>query len=370
VIRRNLLALGTGVVLATLSGSLVLAPDADAQSRTYKILGVGDVMMGSDYPQPIMDARVTPGGDPAHMIGPDLARILKSADVTFGNMEGTIHTSNEGAKRCGNPQYCYTFRSPPWHAEVLRRVGFNLMSQANNHAGDFGPHGRIETHRNLTRAGIVVAGADQDGMRTGILTLGDGTKVGLAAFGHNPGLVWNNDYARITAIIRSLKKQANIVIASCHAGAEGGAVLHLTKATEIFLGENRGDVYRFGHVAIDAGADIVFCHGPHVPRAVEVYKDRFIAYSLGNFWTYGRFNLKGYQSMAPIAEVVVDKTGKLHTARIISARQEMPGGPRLDPSNAAARAIAELTASDLGESRTTVAADGRLSWPGMMRASR
>jgi len=370
VIRRNLLALAAGVTLAGVTLAPFLGGQASAQGRSYKILGVGDVMMGSDYPQPIMDARVTPDADPARMIGPELARILRDADVTFGNMEGTLHTANDGAKRCGNPQYCYTFRSPPWHAEVLRRVGFNMMSQANNHAGDFGPHGRIETHRNLTRAGIVSAGADQDGMRTGILTLKDGTKVGLAAFGHNPGLVWNNDYGRITAIIRELKRQANVVIASCHAGAEGGAVLHLTKATEMYLGENRGDVYRFGHVAVDAGADIVFCHGPHVPRAVEVYKDRFIAYSLGNFWTYGRFNLKGHQAMAPIAEVIVDKSGKLRAARIISAKQEMPGGPRIDPGHTAARAIAELTASDVPESRTVVAPDGRISWPGMTRASR
>ncbi|MCW5771948.1 MAG: CapA family protein [Rhodospirillaceae bacterium] len=360
MIRRN-------AFVAAFAVAALLAAPAFAQGRLYKIVGVGDVMLGSDYPGPVMDARVTPDADPARVLGPELARILKSADVTFGNMEGTLHTSNDGAKRCGNPKFCYTFRGPPWHAQFLRRVGFTMMSQANNHAGDFGAHGRVETFRNLQRAGIVSAGTDMDGMRTGIQTLKDGTKVGLAAFGHNPGLIWNNDYRRIRAIVQSLKRQANIVVVSCHAGAEGGKVLHLTRNTEIFLGENRGDVYRFAHTAVDAGADIVFCQGPHVSRAIEVYKGRFIAYSLGNFWTYGRFNLNGHQGMAPIAELEVDKTGRLHAARIISARQTMPGGPKFDPSGAAARQIAELTASDIPEARIAIAPDGRVSWPGMPR---
>ena len=125
VIRRNFLAFAAGAALAALA-----AADASAQGRVYKIIGVGDVMMGSDYPQPIMDPRVTPGADPAAMLGAPLARLLKEADVTFGNYEGTMHALQGGAKLCRNPTQCYVFRSPPFHAEVLRRVGFNLMSTA------------------------------------------------------------------------------------------------------------------------------------------------------------------------------------------------------------------------------------------------
>lgn len=352
--------------LPLIASSLILAfgavAPAGAQTKPYKIIGVGDIMMGSDYPDPVMDPRVTQNAAPASMIGAPLAKILAEADVTFGNMEGTLHSSNVDAKHCKNPRTCYTFRSPPWHADVLKRLGFSIMSQANNHAGDFGVGGRTETYKNLTRAGIVSAGTDADGMRTGIQTLKDGTKVGLAAFGHNPGILTVWDLARVASVVRELKKQTNIVIVSCHAGAEGGNATGVPRKVENFLGENRGDVYRFAHTAIDAGGDVVLCHGPHVVRAVEVYKNRFIAYSLGNFWTYGRFNLKGGQALAPVAEVEVDKTGKLVAARIISARQEHPGGPQLDPSHAAARAIAELTARDFPEAGITIAADGRLSW--------
>ncbi len=345
--------------------TLFAAMPVRAQERLYKIVGVGDIMMGSDYPTPIMDARVNAGGDPAAMIGSELARILRDTDVTFGNMEGTLHASSEGAKLCRNPQFCYTFRSPPWHAQVLRKVGFTMMSQANNHAGDFGHRGRVETYQSLTSAGIVSAGTDLDGMRTGIVTLRDGVRVGLAAFGHNPGILSVSDLGRVAATVRGLKQQVNIVIASCHAGAEGGNATSVPRRTEIYLNENRGDVWRFAHTAVDAGADIVFCHGPHVPRAIEVYRNRFIAYSLGNFWTYGRFNLKGYAGMAPVAEVQVDRTGTLRAARIVSATQDHPGGPQIDSSGAAARAVAELTARDFPEAGISIAADGRVGWPGM-----
>ena len=67
--------------------------------------------------------------------------------------------------------------------------------------------------------------------------------------------------------------------------------------------QNRGSVYRFAHEVVDAGADVVFGHGPHVTRALEFYRDRLICYSLGNFATYRRFNLSGPNGIAPIVKV-------------------------------------------------------------------
>jgi hypothetical protein len=81
---------------------------------------------------------------------------------------------------------------------------------------------------------------------------------------------------------------------------------------------------------IDNGADVVFGHGPHVTRAIEVYKDRFISYSLGNFCTYGRFNLAGPNGIAPIVKLNVDITGKFVSGRIIPVYQPWPGGVKPD----------------------------------------
>lgn len=335
---------------------------APAAPRNYSVVGVGDIMMGSDWPQPGLDPRITPGASAEAVIGPELARLFATSDVVFGNFEGTIHTSSLGAKACSNPRVCYTFRSPPFHADYLRRAGFTLVSNANNHSRDFGETNRAETYRNLSAAGMAVAGADLPSMRIGVQTLADGRRFSLVAFGHNPGLLQVNEYARIAEVVGEAARRSDVVVVSCHIGAEGASHDRVTRAPELFLNENRGDPFRFARTAIDAGADIVFCHGPHVPRAIDVYRGRFIAYSLGNFWTYGRFNLSGPSGLAPIARLEVSATGALVSARIVSARQERPGGPMLDPSNAAAARIGELTLRDLPESGVRVAADGSVSW--------
>ena len=114
-----------------------------------------------------------------------------------------------------------------------------------------------------------------------------------------------------------LSDTCDVVIVSFHGGAEGADFQHVPKAMEIFHGENRGDVYNFAHTMIDNGADVVFGHGPHVTRAIEVYQDRFISYSMGNFCTYGRINLAGPNGLAPIVKINVDTTGRFLSGRII-----------------------------------------------------
>ena len=329
---------------------------------SYRIIGVGDIMMGSDYPSPRMDPKIKPGADPADVIGTKMKQLFKSGDVVFGNFEGTLYTSNAGAKYCRNPRVCYVFRSPPFHAGYLKDAGFTMMSNANNHARDFGEAGRTATFKNLRSAGFAVSGADQNGRRMAIQTLEDGTKVSLVSFGHNPGLPKVHDLGRVRSLVSQAQAQSDIVVVSCHIGAEGSRYSRVTRATETFLGENRGNPMAFARAAVDAGADAVFCHGPHIPRAIEVYKGRFIAYSLGNFWTYGRFNLSGHNGLAPIADIDVAKDGSLKAARIVSARQDRPGGPYIDTTGAAARRVAELSQRDIPESGISIAADGTVSW--------
>lgn len=358
-------SLGAGLSAAGLFVAGVQAQGAPGDAKTYRIIGVGDIMMGSNYPTPVMDPRLKPGADPASLIGPGLARILKSGDITFGNMEGTVHTRKGPAKHCKNPRWCYVFRSPPFHARFLGRAGFNMMSLANNHAGDFLGPGRMATAANLRRAGIVVAGIDQRGYRTGILTLKDGTRVGLIAFAPNPGTIQINKIPRARRLVRALARRSDITIVSFHGGAEGARYTRVPRKLEIFLGEWRGDVWKFSHAVIDAGADVVLGHGPHVPRAVEVYKRRFIIYSMGNFWTYGRFNLRGLGGLAPVVDIRVTKRGQLVSARIHSAHQVGRGVPRLDPKKRAAAAVARLTRLDFPEGRLRFLPDGRIVGPGV-----
>ncbi len=115
---------------------------------------------------------------------------------------------------------------------------------------------------------------------------------------------------------------------------------------ETYLGERRGNVVEFSRSVIDAGADLVFGSGPHVPRAVELYNGKFIAYSLGNFCTYGKFGISGVLGYAPIIKVYVDSNGKFVKGEIISAQQKGRGVPFLDDEYKASQNIAKLTKMD------------------------
>ncbi len=335
----------------------------------YRIVAVGDTMIGSDFPSPILNPVLTRDVRPSKILGPRLARILEDGPnkLVFANIEGTIHALQGPSKRCGNPRLCFVFRMPPYYARILRRVGFTLGSMANNHGGDFLDGGRLATYRALTRAGINAAGVDRAGMRTAVVRLADGTRVGFTAFGHNPGILSITDIPRAKRILRDLSRRSDIVLVSFHGGAEGAGATRVPKRTEAFVGENRGDVYRFARAVVDAGADVVIGHGPHVPRAVEVYKRRFIAYSLGNFWTYGRFNLRGLAGVAPVADVTVNRRGQVVAVRLHPTRQVGRGVPRYDPTGSAIRAVAKLTKLDFPNSKLMFHKDGRVTGPGIGR---
>jgi hypothetical protein len=140
-----------------------------------------------------------------------------------------------------------------------------------------------------------------------------------------------------------------IVILSFHGGAEGSSRTHITRQTEMFYGENRGNVYEMARIAIDAGADVVLGHGPHVTRAIDCYKGRFITYSMGNFCTYRQFNLKGVSGMAPLFELTLRKDGSIKSGKVISIKQLGEGGPVIDSVNGAWEQIMSLTKADLAE---------------------
>ena len=110
----------------------------------------------------------------------------------------------------------------------------------------------------------------------------DGIKYGFCAFAPNRGTVSINEISNAVNIVANLDSLCDIVIVSFHGGAEGSKHTHITRSNEIYLGENRGNPYKFARDVIDAGADIVFGHGPHVTRAIDLYKDRFIAYNMRN----------------------------------------------------------------------------------------
>lgn len=279
--------------------------------KEISIIGVGDIMLGSNYPNKSLL--------PNKNILTDVQNILKDANITVGNLEGTLFDEGGDPKSCANPSVCYAFRTPSEYGKYLKEAGFDYLSIANNHSNDFGNKGIDETMKNLENLNIKYSGI-KGKVETAFLEK-DGVKYGFVSFAPNLKTVKINDYEYAKKLIQNAKKNSNIVIVMFHGGAEGSKHEHVTRKKEIFYGEDRGNVYEFSRLAIDSGADIVFGQGPHVTRAIELYKNKFISYSAGNFATYGNFNLSGVSGIAPIFKIKIDSNGNFLEGKIIATKQ-------------------------------------------------
>lgn len=309
---------------------------------TITIIGVGDIMMGSNYP--------TAAGLPPNNgldLMKDVESLLSSSDITMGNLEGVLLDQGGTPKTCRDPKVCYVFRSPQHYVQNLVNAGFDIMSLANNHAGDFGEAGRKSSIKALEDAGIYHAGQIT---KPYTIFEKDGVRYGFTAFAPNSGCLNLNDIEGARKIVALLDSLTDIVIISFHGGAEGPQQQHVPRKNEIFHGENRGNVYAFAHALIDEGADIIFGHGPHVTRAIEVYKNRFIAYSLGNFCTYSGINVSGVNGLAPVIKVYTNAQGDFLKAHITSTIQSYRSPVKIDSQKLVLKRIQELTRQDFPES--------------------
>ncbi len=323
---------------------------------------VGDVMLGTGFPEP----GNLPPDDGASLLR-EVAPILRSADVAFGNLEGPLADGGTSTKcRPQSEGRCYAFRVPTRYGRWLEEAGFAVLSLANNHAGDFGPAGRESTRRTLDALGIAHSGEPGDVAR---LTV-KGRRLALVAFATSDATYDLRDIDVARKVVSDLAATADIVIVSMHGGAEGASRQHVPQGAEEFLGENRGDLRAFTHAVVDAGAALVVGSGPHVVRGMEVYRGRLIAYSLGNFATYGAFNLSGPNGLSLILEARLGADGAFRSGRIHPAMQPKPGGPRLDPSGEVIRVVRRLSIEDFGPSAVAVGDDGSLRPPEPASASR
>jgi len=331
------------------------APAAPAQSTghavTISVAAVGDMMIGTDFPENHL-----PDDDGVGFLAA-VAPWLSRADITFGNLEGVLADDGEPGKQCSNPQACYLFRSPTRYAWHYRAAGFDVLSLANNHARDFGEEGRSETMRALAAAGIRHSGREGDFASFEV----NGLRVAVLAYAVTKDSNMLLDYALAEQTVRSYAATHDIVIVSFHGGAEGRDVTRLPFAEEEYYGEPRGDVVRFARMAVDAGADLVIGHGPHVVRAMERYEDRLIAYSLGNFATYYGISVDGIKGIAPILIATLDSEGRFISGEIVSTVQLRPAGPSLDPEQRALKLLRGLSAQDFGNPGLSFHPDGRIS---------
>jgi poly-gamma-glutamate synthesis protein (capsule biosynthesis protein) len=232
-----------------------------------------------------------------HLVAP----YLRDADFRFVNCMRTY--SDRGVKSDHAPQVCQ-----PVEMSTLFTGGlFDAVTMANNHSLDAGPEAMLDTRKLFLEKGLRVTGAGRDldearqpaivekaGVRVGYLGYTSvataGTDAGKGKPGvvnirvktsyetrgpHQPVRVWTSpipqDLARLTEDITDLRKKVDVVVLAYHAGA-----IRLPRIVSDYQ-------VAVAHAAIDAGADLVVGHAPHIPKAIEVYKGKVIFYSLGVF---------------------------------------------------------------------------------------
>jgi Bacterial capsule synthesis protein PGA_cap len=312
---------------------VLLAAAAPALSFQW----VGDLTPGSKYGVP---------GDGGRAQLAAVRPLLRQADLTFANLEGTY--SRGGASKCGGGGggNCFAFQAPPGNAPALGWAGIGAVNLANNHAFDFGASGQAQTLAALRRSGVTWTG------RPGQVTVVEvnGVRVALLGFAPYPWAAPLLDLGRARKLVASAAKRAAVVVVAMHAGAEGADKVHVPHGHEHAYGEDRGDARAFAHAAIDAGADLVVGSGPHVIRGVERYQGRLIAYSLGNFAGWHNFGQGGRLALSGILRVELDAEGAPTGGSWVSLRLTGPGIPRPDPSHASAHLAATLSRDDFGDS--------------------
>lgn len=328
--------------------------------ETVTVAFTGDIMMGTTYPDSVHGTGL-PADDGRHIFD-DVKEIISAADFAGGNLEGSFLDGPGHRRRMTNPNTYFIFRMPPSYVSNLLDAGYDFVGIANNHINDFGEPGRSSTMQTLRDAGLAHAGL-KDKCETAFVER-NGVVFGVAQVGHGMNNVDVNDIEEVKRVVSLLREKADIVVLSFHGGAEGTAHTHVPGKLEYYVGEKRGNVKEVAHAAIDAGADVVFGHGPHVVRGAELYKDHPIFYSLGNFCTPYRMGIAGLTGQAPIAVVELDMEGKFRGGHIHSFLQKRGLGPRKDPSHAAARQIRTLSLQDFPESKLRIADDGTLSREG------
>ncbi len=247
-------------------------------------------------------------------ISPELIELMKEADIMCLNNEFTYSTGGTPLKG-----KAYTFRAHPSRVEILKEMGVDIVSLANNHAYDYGPQSLIDTMATLKEAGISYVGAGHnidEAMEPAYFEV-DGKTIAYVAASRaeknkmtpqatmdSPGILRCYDTELFVETIKEAKKNADYVIAYVHWGTEYSYELE-----EVQLST--------GREYLDAGADIIIGAHPHILQGIEYYNGKPIVYSLGNYW----FNNKDIDTILLNIHFYGDDTEEYIELEIIPAIQ-------------------------------------------------
>jgi hypothetical protein len=313
------------------------------------IRAVGDIIPGTNYPYNKLP-------NDKNAIFADVKNLLTDADLTFGNFESTMTKYPNSAKSMGSGRV-FAFRTPPDYKDIFTAAGFDVLSVANNHSYDFYEKGFNDTMANFRSIGIEAVGKKNEIVYKTV----KGVKFGFVAFSNYNYHNVMQETATVKKLVAEADKNADIVVVSVHAGAEGTGALRVKNKNEYFYGEDRGNLVLFARSAIDTGADLVFGHGPHVPRALELYKDKLVAYSLGNFVGYRTLSTAAELGYSLVLEVEVNPNGDFVAGKILPVHLTSSGIPYPDQRGRTIGLMQDLTRKDFPNTPLKIADDGTLT---------
>ncbi len=293
-----MLAACTALPPKTTSTGIGAAAVSAVNADTVTLAAVGDMMFGGSS-EGIMEQQ---GYDYPFAT---TRHILTAADLTIGNLETPL--TEQGAPITEKQ---FLFRNPPGKvAPALKRAGFDIVSLANNHMLDYGPEGLKDTIAALDQhdirhhgAGMSLAAARQpvifklpNGRQAGFLAYSCTFPEEFWAIGDSAGTAFCHEQHVRADVARLAEQKVDIIVVSFHWGAER-------------IKELRPYQPLLAHAAIDAGADLVIGHHPHILQGIEYYREGLVLYSLGNF----TFGSRTQHARTSVVANIVFKGGKFN----------------------------------------------------------
>lgn len=279
---------------------IAATPLTIAEPPTVSILAVGDMMIGN-WGEDLL--KKNGANYPFIQVQP----YIENVDIATGNLEGPHCTQGTAMDKK------YVFKMPPSRLDGYKWAGFDVFTVANNHAMDYGPGCFLESLAEIEKHGMKYCGGGKD-VETGnrpVVIEKNGVKVAFLGYSltypkeawasaDSPGTIFA-EHNRLVSAVQKAAAENDLVVVQFHWGEERK--------------QEPKDYQRdLARLAIDEGADLVMGHHPHILQGVEAYKGRLIFYSLGNFIFASYSNNSKTSAMA---EVKLDKTGKLVAARMI-----------------------------------------------------
>ncbi len=244
--------------------------------KSITISAVGDCCLGTDNKYPYSNSL-----DDIYQKSPKdflyvfkyVKPIFEQDDLTIANLETTLTTAASKKRKR------FAFRGNPAYVNYLKAGSVEAVNIANNHILDYWEEGYLETLKHLKEAGIKYFGSDvshKPYYENKLIETVKGVKIGLLGYNYWPYV--SGATKKLAKDLAQIKENCDLAIVSFHWGKE---FTHYPAPRQ----------RKLAHFAIDHGADLILGHHPHVIQGIEVYKNKSIVYSLGNF-CFGQFNFR------------------------------------------------------------------------------